>query len=184
MPALRHLGLCLALLLPLAAEWPAHSETLPICYNYGCKQRGEAVLGPLDNDQLASLLDQPDAEGERAAVGQAIGLMNQIAARTTPIATDRGGNVQDSGDGSQDCIDHSRNATTYLHYLLEHGWLRFHRVLEPAWRAPWLVDLHYAAVIEDLKDGLRYAVDAWFFDHGHPAAVLPLPDWNKGFSPQ
>jgi hypothetical protein len=28
MPALRHLGLCLALLLPLAAEWPAHSETL------------------------------------------------------------------------------------------------------------------------------------------------------------
>ena len=77
MPALRHLCLCLALLLPLAAEWPAHSETLPICYNYGCKQRGEAVLGPLDNDQLASLLDQPDAEGERAAVGQAIGLMNQ-----------------------------------------------------------------------------------------------------------
>ena len=117
-------------------------------------------------------------------MGQAIGLMNQIAARTTPIAADRGGNVQDSGDGSQYCIDHSRNATTYLHYLLEHGWLRFHRVLEPAWRAPWLVDLHYAAVIEDLKDGLRYAVDAWFFDHGHPAAVLPLPDWNKGFSPQ
>ena len=76
------LACVLRLLLPLAAEWPAHSETLPICYNYGCKQRGEAVLGPLDNDQLASLLDQPDAEGERAAVGQAIGLMNQIAART------------------------------------------------------------------------------------------------------
>ena len=56
-------------------------------------------------------------------------------------------------------------------------------MLEPVWRAPWLVDLHYSAAIEDLGDGLRYAVDSWFFDHGLPAVVLPLADWNKGWSP-
>lgn len=173
----------LSLLLLLALALPVHGETLSICYHYGCKQRGEAVLDALDNHQLGSLLAQPDPEHERQALAQAIGLMNQMAARTTPIGHDRGGNVNDNGPGSQDCIDHSTNTTTYLHYLLAHGWLHFHRVLEPVWRAPWLVDLHYSAAIEDLSDGLRYAVDSWFFDHGLPAVVLPLADWNKGWSP-
>ena len=34
----------LSLLLLLALALPVHGETLSICYHYGCKQRGEAVL--------------------------------------------------------------------------------------------------------------------------------------------
>ena len=49
----------LSLLLLLALALPVHGETLSICYHYGCKQRGEAVLDALDNHQLASLLAQP-----------------------------------------------------------------------------------------------------------------------------
>ena len=99
------------------------------------------------------------------------------------IAADRGGNLNDNGNGSMDCIDHSENNTTFLRYFAEQGWLRFHWLSHIEWRAPLLLNLHYTATLRDKQTGKRYAVDDWFFDHGHPAAVIPLATWLNGYSP-
>ncbi len=162
------------------AEEPA---PLSICYNYGCRTIAHITLTAKDRTLLARHLASPTPIAERQAIRGAIALMNRIAARTTPIAADRGGNLNDSGDGRMDCIDHSENNTTFLRYFAEQGWLRFHWLSHIEWRAPLLLNLHYTATLRDKQTGKRYAVDDWFFDHGHPAAVIPLATWLNGYSP-
>ena len=167
------------------AAQAAAPERMQICYRYGCKADTYVNVDAGTRARLQALFQNINsAAAERDAVRDAVQQLYLNAGAQSPIYQDKGGNFRDGlAEGRMDCADHSTNTTTYLHYLLEHGWLRFHQVLEPVWRAPWLVDLHYSAAIEDLGDGLRYAVDSWFLDHGLPAVVLPLADWNKGWSP-
>ena len=93
------------------AEEPA---PLSICYNYGCRTIAHITLTAKDRALLAYHLRTATPIAERQAIRGAIALMNRIAARTTPIAADRGGNLNDNGNGSMDCIDHSENNTTFL----------------------------------------------------------------------
>jgi DNA-binding MarR family transcriptional regulator len=89
-----------------------------------------------------------------------------------------------------DCIDHATTTTRLLRLLEQRGLLRFHRVLEPARRLRVWVFPHYAAQIEEMQRSgegeevsSRFAVDSWFFDNGHPAAVMRLETWQKGNDP-
>lgn len=176
----------LALLSLLLVAASASAVELTICYNYGCATEAAIELSAIDLIQIDALFDEIEtAEAERVSIGLAIGLLNTIAGAQTPIANDRGGNVNDDGvDGRMDCIDHSTTATRYLQFIQGRGLLRFHEVQTPAHRAPYLVNDHWAARIEDKATGEDYAVDAWFFDNGHPAAVMPLTRWMKGEDPQ
>jgi len=94
-----------------------------------------------------------------------------------------------------DCIDHSLTTTRLLQMIEKQGFLRYHRVLERVLRARFLIFVHYSAVIEEIDaqasgekinefdESRRYVVDSWFFDNGHPAAVMPLANWRAGESP-
>jgi hypothetical protein len=126
----------------------------------------------------------PDAAAERAAIARAIGLFESFTGRQTPTWADKGGNFNDDGvDGRMDCIDESANATAYLRLMARRGWLKFHRVLEPVDRIRYLVARHWAAHIVEIAGGNRFVVDSWYFDNGHPAAVMPLEDWRHGAEP-
>ncbi|MDR0379350.1 MAG: hypothetical protein LBI62_05315, partial [Candidatus Accumulibacter sp.] len=73
-----------------------------------------------------------------------------------------------------------------LRLLERRGLLRFHRALEPVARWRFLIFPHHSAQIEETRDdgaGARFVVDSWFFDNGHPAAVLPLEAWLRGQDP-
>jgi hypothetical protein len=92
-----------------------------------------------------------------------------------------------------DCIDHSTTTTRLLRLLDKRGWLRYHRVLDPESRRRFLVFEHYSAQIEEHVDNLpvttdpgslRFVVDSWFFDNGHPAVVMPLASWLAGKGPE
>jgi hypothetical protein len=62
-------------------------------------------------------------------------------------------------------------------------------------RHRFLIFQHNAARIEEIGDGgaecaasgdgeaSAFVVDSWFFDNGHPAAVMPLIDWMEGKTP-
>ena len=62
-------------------------------------------------------------------------------------------------------------------------WLRFHRVLEPAVRAPLLVNVHWAALIEERETEGKFVVDTWFHPNGAPAEIFELDAWKRGASP-
>jgi hypothetical protein len=177
----------IALFLSLGA---VAEERITVCYNYGCYAQAVVVYSDAQLAELGVLMRSArSAQEERAALGEAVGRLLGWAGKQSPISADRGGNYADDGvDGRMDCIDHSTTTTRLLHMIDRQGLLRYHRVLEPALRSTLLIFLHYSAQIEE-KDGpadappARYVVDSWFFDNGHPAAVMSLESWLARESP-
>lgn len=163
----------------------ATADELTICYNYNCAVKADIVFSAKQLLQVGALFKTlPSAETERTSISKAIGLFETFSGEQTPTNNDRGGNVADDGiDGRMDCIDHSHNTTAYLHLMENHGWLKFHRVLEAVRRAPFIVNDHWAARIQEKQGRQEFIVDSWFFDNGQPAAVFTLDDWLNGASP-
>ena len=160
----------------------AEPLTLTVCYNFGCKSQGVVqpdaaeikLLGDLFND-VGSALD------ERARIRLAIAHLEQMTARYLPTGNDVGGNytVGMIEEGKQDCIDESLNTTTYLQFLAQQGWLRWHTVEERVHRAPAIFDGHWAAQIRVRDSGQRFVVDSWHYDNGEPPLVQPLERWLR-----
>lgn len=178
----RELALLGALALPGLS---AHAEEVTICYNYGCYAKAqvdysEQQLGRIKQEFAAV----DDAGAERQAIAVAVGRMYAIAGEQTPVWRDKGGNYADGGDsGRMDCIDHSTNTSAFLGLMQARGWLRFHEVLEPLMRRRFLFAEHWAARILERRTLEVYMVDSWFFDNGHPAAVLAVEEWLAGNTP-
>ena len=198
------------LLLALAGAALGEEATVTVCYNYGCASEAPVSFSDVQMNWVHLLLagaSGPRRERERLAL--AVGKLYSWAGRQTPIWRDRGGNYDDGGvDGKMDCIDHSTTTTRFLHLIEARGWLRFHRVLEPARRVRFLVAQHLSAQIEevvlppgaarmdmdlvyddfalpgdDARQGPRFVVDSWFVNNGEPAVVMPLEVWMDGGGP-
>lgn len=181
---MRPWGLCLLLACSLAAA----GERVDICYNWSCVAQAAVTFDDRQLLEIERLLQLADSdEGERALLAQAMGRLYRWAGEQSDIRNDRGGNtLDDDVYGRMDCIDHSVSTTRLLKMLERRGWLRWHRVLEPARRTRFLISQHFAAVIETVRpeDGsARFAVDTWFRDNGEPAVILPLESWLQGDGP-
>jgi hypothetical protein len=171
--------------LVLLAAWAGCAiadEMVQVCFNYGC-QRQELVMYSDSRLDWARMLLAAAAtpEQEREFISLVVGQLYGWAAEQTPIGADRGGNLADEGrQGSMDCIDHSTTTNRFLRMLEAHGWLRFHRVLDPALRRRFVFQEHWSAVIEEKNADGRYVVDSWFVSNGKPAVVLPFAEWLDG----
>lgn len=178
-------GVFLTALMLWSVASSAHADEISICYNYGCARSAEVKLRGPELSRINMLFAWIDgAEGERQAISLAIGLFQFFAGQQTPTFRDRGYNIPDEGvDGRMDCIDHAHNTSAYLRLMEEHGWLRFHRILEPVKRAPLIFNEHWSARIAEKESGTEFVVDSWFFDNGHPAAIFTLEEWMKGAEP-
>lgn len=178
------LGLVMAMLGATSAGLQA--DTLMLCYSYGCKQSAPVTLSRADRTQLRALFPASrTAEQEREAIAQSVGLFERIVGRVSPIHHDLGGNPLDVArqTGQLDCIAESLNTTALLILLDQQGLLRWHRVVERAYRAPWVLDQHWSAQIEEINSGQRYAVDSWPQNNGEPALIQTLDDWRGKMSP-
>src|SRR5471032_3351702 len=175
----------LALLGALAAPGLVRADQVSICYNYGCHARAPVDYSEEQLDSLRQLLAAAgDARAECEAISVVIGRMYGIAGEQTPVWRDKGGNYADGGEnGQMDCIDHSTNTDAFLRLLLARGWLRFHEVLPPLRRTRFIIAVHWAARIRDRGTQEAYVVDSWYFDNGHPAAVLSAGAWLAGKIP-
>lgn len=156
---------------------------IDVCYDFGCASRKRVYIFDTEWQPVAALLrGSTSAADERARLARALGLMEDLVGEVTPTGADRAGNAHEGGgdSGQMDCVDESTNATTYLDLFAAQHLLRFHRVRERVYRAPLLIDQHWAAQVEETGSGRRFAVDSWFRDNGEPALVLPLGDWEQG----
>lgn len=179
----------------LGVAWPplgmARGAEVTICFNYSCIQQVDVRFDERDLQPLAQRFAAiAGAEEERGAVADAVGYLYRIAGKHTPISNDRAGNLLDAGvHGRMDCIDHSRTTTGFLQLMQARGWLRHHVVAEPARRTRFIFQ-HYSAVLEArtsddaaAEEAEGFAIDSWFVEHGEPAVVLPLADWQRGEGP-
>ncbi|MBU3694596.1 MAG: hypothetical protein FGM40_07185 [Rhodocyclaceae bacterium] len=134
--------------------------------------------------KLFGLAEPQDAAAERELISQAIALMERLVGPKTGTEADRAGTYGNADfPGQLDCNDETANTSSYLRMMIADGLLRFHRVLDTTTRGWLALDPHSAAVIEDTASGARYAVDAWFYDNGAPAQVIPLAVWHAGWKP-
>jgi len=162
----------------------AHAEpmTVSICYDYGCKVQEEIKLGDEVFDKATEILGTAtDAQSERYAISAVVAHLYVEAGKHTPIWRDRGGDTNDEGVGSMDCIDHAANTTAFLKLLEARGMLRFHDVGEPVKRG--IFAEHWAAQLRERGDSGVYTVDTWFYEFGMPAVVMSLADWLRGTRP-
>jgi len=168
-------GFILLLLAALAGLAHAQGAVTSVCYNYGCASEGLVVIDPARLAQAGETLALAhDAAAERDAIAHVIGDFYRIAGEQTPVRADRGGNFADQEvEGRMDCIDHSTSTTRLLHLLEDRGWLRFHRVDEPARRTRVLFQ-HFSAVLEEIEPA------ALPHEAGAPAVQaepVPVPDY-------
>ncbi|MCP1661286.1 hypothetical protein [Neisseria perflava] len=161
-------------------------DYLKICHAYHCKAESTFKISDGERVQLAARFAAAgNAAAEREAVRQAVLAVYLAAGRQTPVYQDKGGNFRDgSSPGRMDCADHSNNDTAFLQYFARNGWLKFHTVGKPVYRAPRFLDLHYAAQLVEKDDGSRWVVDSWFEDFGKPPVVVEYALWKKGWKPE
>ena len=155
---------------------------LDICYDYGCATRKRVYVFESDWAPVRELLlVSKNALDERERIAAAVGLMEQIIGRMTPTHADLPGNDFDEAlpHGQMDCIDESMNTSRYLSLFQDQGLLKWHRVVGRVYRAPIIIDQHWAAQIEERESTRRFAVDSWFRGNGEPAIVQPVGDWRK-----
>ena len=172
------LQLSVPLLVMAAAELPV----ITICYNYNCN-RTAAVHPAAAEWQRVINQFQPTAHSaaaERTMIRQAIAILEDIAGTQTPTYLDRGRNpIVDDWPGQMDCIDESTNTKRYLDLLQARGLLHWHRVVERAYRAPYVFDQHWAGQIIELETLDSYVVDSWYLDNGKPPYIQALNDWLR-----
>lgn len=183
--------LCAALLSPsLAAEpLPLASATFtpsdgvgpfPVCYNYGCKEKELVTLSAAEWAEVEGWFQPParNAAEERHQLRNAHGWLEVMVGNHTPIHRNLGQLPQtDQWPGQLDCIDESLNTTTYLSLFESHGLMRYHRVVERAYRRT-LFDQHWAAQIEENGTGDRWVIDGWWYDFGQLPDVQPYDEWS------
>ena len=174
------------LLLLAALLGPAAATTageITICHEFGCKEQTPVEITTAFSRSLARLFEPPprSAAEERDRIARAIAWLERRVGAVTGTDRDIGGNYDPERDypGQMDCIDESRNSTTYLRLLDSLGLLRWHRPVERRYRSLFLIDGHWTAVIEEKSGGKRYAVDSWYHDNGEPPEIQPLADWLK-----
>jgi len=155
-------------------------NAIPVCYDFGCKRQ---VTVGLNLDEWTSVANwfkpvAADAKAERQQIRHAIGWMEAVIGNHTPTSNDIGQNLSADAKfpGQLDCIDESRNTTTYLKLFEQQGLLNWHLVTERAHRRA-ILDQHWSGQIEDKTNGKRYVVDSWFHPNGYLPYVQNAEQW-------
>lgn len=163
-------------------------DALEICHGGGCAKLSHTVITQAEWDQVASIFSpMPDsAQSERMLIALAIGKFESLIGQKIGTANDKAGTFKNSQyTGQQDCNDEAINTTTFMRLLVQAGLIKWHAVEDTRTRhfffSGWP---HTTAVIRQLDNQDRYAVDSWFFDNGKPATVVPFELWKDGYIPE
>ncbi|MEN8761953.1 MAG: hypothetical protein ABF290_05915 [Thiogranum sp.] len=152
------------------------------CTDYHCDEGETVTLSEDQWRQVVSLFPPTESPAdEREHIRRAIALLESQVGKITGTWRDLAKNVAGAGlPGQLDCISESKNTTTYLQLLSQDGLIQWHEVEDRKLRSPWILDLHWSAVIRDRRTGERYAVDSWFLDNGQQPFIQPLDEWLSG----
>ncbi|MEC9329582.1 MAG: hypothetical protein VX749_06935 [Pseudomonadota bacterium] len=162
----------------------SHAEDLnvPICYGFSCKTQVVINVTPVEWQSVVGWFSPTasSAADERQQIRKAIGWMEVIVGKHTPTYLDKGLNLEKDPQekiGQMDCIDESKNTTTYLALFEQQGHLRWHRVIDPAYRRS-MFDAHWAGQIQELQTSTAFVVDSWFQDNGMLPYIRESSEWK------
>lgn len=169
-------------------------DAFEICAGGGCAEIKQLALSKDEWSEVAAIFEDArlkdanvakDAALERQHIAGAIGALEKIVGAKTGTSTDRAGTFDNSRyPGQMDCNDEAINSTTYMRLMQQHGLIKLHAIEDMRTRSYFLFGWpHSTAVIHELANGERYAVDSWFYDNGYPATIVPFATWKSGYFP-
>ena len=165
-----------------AAEEPA---VIRYCHGFGCKLSTTVRFSSVDMTELKSIVraGRSSAEAEREALGRADQWYERLAGAASGTSTDKAkGGFGEVYDASQlDCIDESRNTTTFLKLIEKRGWLSHHTVGKPKVRG-FILDLRYphnTATVIEKETGEAWVIDSWIPANAEFPDIMPLKIWKK-----
>ncbi len=165
--------------LVLAGE--ASAQEIEICYNFSCKTRQTVTLSQTEWHSIIGWFypGATSAAGEREQLRRAIGWMEVVMGHHTPTHRDKGLNLEKNPNfpGQLDCIDESLNVTTYMHLFESQGHLRWHHVMDRAYRSGGF-DAHWAGQLQEVATGERFVIDSWFQDNGMLPYIARSAEWE------
>ena len=160
---------------------------LEVCQGGGCAQINQISISAAEWGSVAQLFEikATNSADERQQISQAIGLLEQLVGTINGTYEDRAGTFDNSDyQGQLDCNDEAINTTTYMRLLKQNGLMQLHEIEDTRTRNFFFTGWpHSTAVIRDIKTGERFAVDSWFYDNGHDAAVVPFASWKANYMP-
>lgn len=160
-------------------------EEFEICWGGGCATRENLTLTSAEwQNVVAAFTHVKDIETERIAISKAVGILEDIVGTKTGTSADRAGTFGNGELLNQlDCNDEAINSTTYMRLMKSQNLIKFHDILDIRTRKFFFTGWpHSTAVIKD-QQGKLFAVDAWFFDNGESATIIPFEQWKSGWKP-
>ena len=156
-----------------------NQNIISVCYNYGCKHKAQVELAGSEWAETVELFSRKTQSSleERKKISKAIALMEKLTGRRLGTSNDKAKNSGTGEPGQMDCIDESRNTTSYLKLFKKKGWIKWHQIQNLAVRSPYFFNAHWTAVIKDNKSNQLYAIDSWYRDNGKEPVILTLEEW-------
>lgn len=163
---------------------PPEGQRVFVCHAYTCRMVTGVTFSDAEVDQIAGVLKAgaPDAETERAAISVAVQQFELIVGARIGTSGDLPGMQFGQGSADQmDCIDEATNTTSLLLVLQEKGYLRHHRVEEPAGRGFFFDGRypHATAVLTDLGARKKWAINSWPRANAGAPVIQPLSEWKR-----
>ena len=159
-----------------------------MCHDHGCKTVEQLSLSDAQWRQIAQHFSPAavSAAQEREQIAQAIAEFEIIIGIKTNTSQDKAGLFANMGSAGQlDCIDESTNSTTYLLILDQAGLLKWHEPINHVTRGFFIFGWpHSSAAMREKQSKMEYAVDSWFEDNGQLPHIIPLSQWDSGWSPE
>jgi hypothetical protein len=166
----------------------ATPEAFGVCHGHNCHFHDTVRLTAAQWQEIRALFAPAPASPaeERARIGKAVALVETAVGELLGTKADRPRAPAIAVDPTQlDCVDEATNTSTVLHMLGNAGLLRWHAVGEPAVRgSPFLLSIHFTAVVTEKGTGAPYAIDSWFHATGVLPEIVPLARWSDGYDPE
>lgn len=148
-----------------------------ICSAYGCKTQQKFIFTDRFMEAMKKLyadLGVSDGFSERQFFKKAIAAMEKESMISLGLSGDRPSiDLFGNGDpGQLDCVDEATNSTSFLLILNDAGLVRYHRILGPIWKGGLTRWTHYAALIEDRKTKVQYAIDSGVTKQGGEPYII------------
>ena len=159
-----------------------------VCHSGGCAESNQLSINDAEWRSVTQIFSvkATNAAEERVQISKAIGEIERIVGAKNGTSTDLAGTFGSGNTpGQLDCNDEAINTTTYMRLLIANGLMLFHEIEDTRTRNFFFTGWpHTTAVIHDIKTGERYAVDSWFYDNGHAAAIVPFATWKANYQPK
>ena len=155
--------------------------TVSLCIDGDCKSSIKVSISDEDFSNISEVFITPSessSQSERELIARAIALIEKISLGMLSTKTIDDISAQKLHNNMND-KDKTINYKTFIGLLLDHRLIQQHILRKSEKRTSWTGKTEYSIVIQDLKNGKLYAVDASNTDFATAPEITLFENWKN-----